>query len=120
MRPTLPAVWRTCCLSLTLALAGCGGSDVADNPARSEPPEADLITYFLIFPSDEATARALPDLRKHNFTKNEEYTAGFAEEGEGWLVVERADTDPEQAEDVLNEIAEKYGGTYDGYERAVP
>lgn len=118
-----------CCLVVILVLAGCGGNDDPTpnevaveqiEQAGGDTAQTQLIAYFLIFPSDEAARRATTDLRSHGFTTNAEYTAGFAEEGEGWLVVEKAGAlaDLEQEEALLSDLATKHGGQYDGWEAA--
>jgi hypothetical protein len=88
----------------------------------ADPAQPGLIAYFLKFPNDDAARGAIPGLEALGFGFNPEYTAAFAEDGEeGWLVVERGDdvSDIECAEDALSEVADKHGGTYDGWEAGV-
>ena len=85
-----------------------------------DPTLAGPIAYFLLFPSNEAAGRAAKDLGKDGFTVNAEYTAEFADERDGWLVVEKHGdlADLEREEAVLNDVAVRHKGEYDGWEAA--
>lgn len=114
---------------LMLVLVGCGKNDESTpddiatdqfEEAGGDPTQATLISYFLVFASDEAALGAASDLERHGFKMNAEYTASFAEEGEGWLVVEKVGplADVEKAEALLSDVAAQHDGQYDGWEAA--
>ena len=127
-----------CCGVVVLALAGCGsdGSDGDDGQedaahdaavsqaeaAGRDAEERGPIAYFFIFSSGADAKRAEQELAQRGFTINREYSASFAEEGsdETWLVVERIDTlaDLEETERLLEQVAERNNGVYDGWEAA--
>jgi hypothetical protein len=113
---------------LLFALVGCGG-DKEEAPdaavdqfekAGGDTSEPRPISYFLVLPSDDAARRAADDLSRHGFAVDAEYTAEFAEEGEGWLVVEKVGTvaDLAETEALLGDVAARHGGQYDGWEAA--
>jgi regulator of RNase E activity RraB len=114
---------------LLLTLAGCGGyEEPAPNEvgieqienAGGDPAQPHLISYFLVFDSDETARGAVADLKKHGFGVDADYTAAFAEDREGWRVVEGVDplTELERTEALLADLADRHDGEYDGWESA--
>lgn len=118
------------CFVLLVVLVGCGANEQqspADAVAIDQFERAGgdvtaprLISYFLIFPSDGAARRSRNDLRAHGFKIDAEYTAEFADDRDGWLVVEKvgALADLAETEALLSELAARRGGQYDGWEAA--
>jgi hypothetical protein len=104
-------------------LAESGGEPTASKIVEQvggDPALTGSIAYFLLFPSNKAAGRAAKDLDKHGFTVNAEYTAEFADDGEGWLVVEKHGdlADLETEETTLSDVAARHKGQYDGWEAA--
>jgi Regulator of ribonuclease activity B len=78
------------------------------------------IDFYLYFPTNDTARGAGDELEKDGYS----FVVRPAATGSNWLVLAKRESpisssELDQAEEKLNQIACKWGGEYDGYERDV-